>query len=149
MLLADVAGAAVSAGFIHSCLRKTADLAAGVVRLIRTLITAARVAGFDETTLRAGPAGQKMYVHGAFTGQLRSSSDDGGSSNGFDAGQRAALAALGIMRVPGSAALHAEEELLRAVPDLQRVGTSVRPPCGPDEHDCLRQLNEAGVGIEC
>jgi len=66
-LIADVAGAAVSAGFIHSCLRKAASLAAEVVRLIRTLITAARVAGFDETTLRAGPAGQKKYVHGAFT----------------------------------------------------------------------------------
>ncbi len=66
-LIADVAGAAVSAGFIHSCLRKAASLAAEVVRLIRTLITAARVAGFDETTLRAGPAGQRKYVHGAFT----------------------------------------------------------------------------------
>jgi transposase len=38
-----------------------------VVRLIRTLITAAAVAGFDETTLRSGPAGDKKYVHGAFT----------------------------------------------------------------------------------
>jgi hypothetical protein len=27
------------------------------------------VAGFDETTLRAGPAGQKKYVLGAFTEQ--------------------------------------------------------------------------------
>ena len=66
-LIADVAGTAVSAGFIHSCLRTAADLAAGVVRLIRTLITAAAVAGFDETTLRSGPAGEKKYVHGAFT----------------------------------------------------------------------------------
>ena len=62
-------GAPVSSGFIHSCLRKAAALAADVVRLIRTLITAARVAGFDETTLRAGPAGQKKYVLGAFTEQ--------------------------------------------------------------------------------
>jgi hypothetical protein len=37
------------------------------VALIRALITAARVAGFDETTLRSGPAGEKKYVHGAFT----------------------------------------------------------------------------------
>jgi transposase len=66
-LIADVAGADVSAGFIHSCLRKAADLAADVVRLIATLITAAAVAGFDETTLRSGPAGEKKYVHGAFT----------------------------------------------------------------------------------
>ena len=68
-LIADVAGAQVSAGFIHSCLRTAADLAADVIKLIRTLITAAHVAGFDETTLRAGPAGQKKYVLGAFTGQ--------------------------------------------------------------------------------
>ncbi len=66
-LIADVAGAAVSDGFIHSCLRQAAGLAAEVVRLIRTLITAAAVAGFDETTLRSGPAGEKKYVHGAFT----------------------------------------------------------------------------------
>ena len=68
-LIADVTGAAVSAGFVHSCLRQAASLAADVVWLIRTLITAAAVAGFDETTLRAGPAGGKKYVHGAFTEQ--------------------------------------------------------------------------------
>lgn len=66
-LIAGVAGAAVSEGFIHSCLARAASLAAGVVRLIRALITAAPVAGFDETTLRSGPAGEKKYVHGAFT----------------------------------------------------------------------------------
>jgi len=66
-LIADVTGAAVSAGFVHSCLRAAADLVAGVIRLIAALITAAHVAGFDETTLRAGPAGQKKYVLGAFT----------------------------------------------------------------------------------
>jgi transposase len=68
-LISDVTGAAVSAGFAHSCLRQAASLAAEVVRLIRALITAAAVAGFDETTLRSGPAGDKKYVHGAFTGQ--------------------------------------------------------------------------------
>jgi transposase len=61
-LIADVTGAAVSDGFIHSCLRQAASLAAEVVRLIRALITAAAVAGFDETTLRSGPAGEKKYV---------------------------------------------------------------------------------------
>ena len=68
-LIADVAGAAVSDGFIHSCLRQAAGVAAEVVRLIRALITAAAVAGFDETTLRSGPAGEKKYVYGAFTEQ--------------------------------------------------------------------------------
>jgi transposase len=67
-LLSDVAGAEVSAGFVHSCLKKASRLAAGTVALIRKLIAASPVAGFDETTLRAGPAGVKQYVHGAFTG---------------------------------------------------------------------------------
>ena len=40
-----------------------------MVGLIRALITAAPVAGFDETTLRSGQAGGKKYVHGAFTEQ--------------------------------------------------------------------------------
>ncbi|MGH3192228.1 MAG: IS66 family transposase [Streptosporangiaceae bacterium] len=67
LLLADVAGAEVSDGFIHSCLRKAASALAGVIKWIKTLITAAAVAGFDETTLRAGKAGVKKYVQGAFT----------------------------------------------------------------------------------
>jgi hypothetical protein len=66
-LIADVTGAAVSDGFVHSCLAKAASLAGEVTALIRALITAAPVAGFDETTLRSGPAGEKKYVHGAFT----------------------------------------------------------------------------------
>jgi transposase len=66
-LIADVTGARVSAGFIHSCLAKAAGAVADVVKLIKTLITAAYVAGFDETTLRSGPAGQKRYVLAAVT----------------------------------------------------------------------------------
>jgi hypothetical protein len=66
-LLADVAGAEVSDGFIHSCLRKAASALAGVIDLIKTLITAAAVAGFDETTLRAGAKGTRKFVQGAFT----------------------------------------------------------------------------------
>ncbi len=66
-LIEDATGAAVSDGFIHSCLATAAGAIADVVKLIKTLITAAYVAGFDETTLRAGRAGQKKYVLGAFT----------------------------------------------------------------------------------
>jgi transposase len=66
-LIADLTGARVSAGFIHSCLAKAADVIADVLKLIRTLITAAHVAGFDETTLRCGPAGTKKYVQAAVT----------------------------------------------------------------------------------
>ena len=66
-LIADVTGARVSVGFICSCLAKAAEVIAGVVKLIKTLITAAAVAGFDETTLRCGPAGSKKYVLAAVT----------------------------------------------------------------------------------
>jgi len=65
--IADVTGALVPDGFVHSCPRQAASLAGEVVALTRTLITAARVAGFDETTLRSGPAGEKKYARGAFT----------------------------------------------------------------------------------
>ena len=57
----------VSAGFVHSCLARAACVVADVVRLIKTLITAAHVAGFDETTLRCGPAGGRKYVLAAVT----------------------------------------------------------------------------------
>jgi hypothetical protein len=67
LLIADVTGALVSEGFVHSCLARAASLLKDVIALIRDLITASAVAGFDETTLRSGPAGEKKYVHGAFT----------------------------------------------------------------------------------
>ena len=67
LLIADVTGALVSDGFVHSCLARAASLLTDVVALIRVLVTASAVAGFDETTLRSGPAGEKKYVHGAFT----------------------------------------------------------------------------------
>ena len=66
-LIADVTGAVVPAGFIHSCLARAAGKVTVPVQAIRDLITAAPVAGFDETTLRAGPAGVRKYVLGAFT----------------------------------------------------------------------------------
>jgi transposase len=66
-LIADVTGARVSVGFVHSCLARAAAVMADVVKLIKTLITAAYVAGFDETTLRCGPAGTRKYVLAAVT----------------------------------------------------------------------------------
>ena len=38
-----------------------------MVKLIKTMITAADVAGFDETTLRCGPTRAKKYVLAAVT----------------------------------------------------------------------------------
>ena len=36
---------------------------------VTTLIIAAKVVGFDETTLRSAAVGEKKFVHGAFTGR--------------------------------------------------------------------------------
>jgi transposase len=66
-LIADVTGAEVPAGFVHSCLARAAEVLTDVVKLIKTLITAAYVAGFDEITLRCGAAGTRKYVLAAVT----------------------------------------------------------------------------------
>jgi RHS repeat-associated protein len=71
-----------------------------------------------------------------------------GSSNGFDKGQRAAADRLGVQRVPSRKGAHAEENLLREVPELKRAGTSKRAPCGAGEHNCAAQLERAGVEID-
>jgi RHS repeat-associated protein len=71
-----------------------------------------------------------------------------GSSNGFDRGQRAAAEKLGVRCVRCKGDNHAEENLLREVPDLRKVGTSKRSPCGPGEHNCRGQLEQRGVKIE-
>lgn len=66
-LIADLTGARPSAGFIHGMLTRVAEAVKDVVTLIRTLITAAYVVGFDETVVRVGAAGTKKYVLSAST----------------------------------------------------------------------------------
>jgi hypothetical protein len=67
-LIADVCGGAgPSEGFVHGMLARCARAVAEVVAVIKTLITAAHVVGFDETTVRCGPAGAKKYVLSAST----------------------------------------------------------------------------------
>jgi transposase len=67
-LIADLCGGAgPSDGFVHGMLSRCATAVSEVVAVIRTLITMARVVGFDETTLRCGPAGTKKYVLSAST----------------------------------------------------------------------------------
>ena len=68
-LIADLAGAAVSAGFVHKILAAVAAAVAEVVKGIKTLITLAAVVHFDETTLRSGKAGATGYVWSASTGR--------------------------------------------------------------------------------
>ena len=67
-LIADLTGGTgPSTGFCHGMLTRCATAVRGTVALIKTLVTAAYVVGFDETTLRAGPAGRKRYVLSAST----------------------------------------------------------------------------------
>jgi hypothetical protein len=70
------------------------------------------------------------------------------SSNGLDAGQRAMAQELGLTIVKSAAGRHAEENLLDSVPDLIRVGTDKRYPCGSAEHNCLQQLRDRGIIID-
>lgn len=68
-LIADLAGTAVSAGFVHKILAAVAAAVTDVVKAVKALITLAAVVCFDETTIRAGAAGQKGYVWSASTGR--------------------------------------------------------------------------------
>jgi transposase len=62
-LIADLTGgAAPSAGFAHGMLSRCAAVPGEVVKLIKTVVITVAVAGFDETTIRCGPAGQKKYI---------------------------------------------------------------------------------------
>jgi hypothetical protein len=62
-LIADLTGgAAPSTGFVHGLLARCAAVLGEVVTLIKTAVTLAAVAGFDETVIRCGPAGRKKYV---------------------------------------------------------------------------------------
>jgi hypothetical protein len=67
-LIADLTGGTgPSDGLVHGMLTRCARTVAGVVTVIKTLITRSPVVGFDETTLRCGQAGQKRYVLSAST----------------------------------------------------------------------------------
>ncbi|GAB3681618.1 IS66 family transposase [Saccharopolyspora tripterygii] len=68
-LIADLTGGkGPSGGFVHGMLTRCARATDEVVNTIRSLITMAHVAGFDETTLRVGPAGStRKYVLSAST----------------------------------------------------------------------------------
>ena len=72
-----------------------------------------------------------------------------GSSNGFDNGQAEMADNLGIRRVPSIFGQHAEENLVSdnegSLWPLERVGTDVRDPCGPDENDCAGMLDDLGT----
>jgi transposase len=67
-LIGDLTGSTgPSSGFVHGMLARCAAAVRPTVALIKRLITLASVVGFDETTLRVGPAGHKRYVLSAST----------------------------------------------------------------------------------
>ena len=70
-LIADLTGGTgPSTGFAHGLLARCATAVRQTVTTIKALITLAHVVGFDETTLRAGPAGAKRHVLSAVTDRL-------------------------------------------------------------------------------
>jgi hypothetical protein len=56
---------------------------------------------------------------------------------------------LNIRRVPSIFGQHAEENLVSdndgSLWPLERVGTDVRDPCGPDENNCAAILDSRGI----
>ncbi|EEF78359.1 RHS repeat-associated core domain-containing protein, partial [Phocaeicola coprophilus] len=77
------------------------------------------------------------------------------SSNGLDPGQVAKCQELGVTPLNTSTVhvngqnLHAEEVLLKNVENLKTVATWKRMPCGPGEHNCMQQLKDLGIKVEC
>ena len=69
-LIADVTGAAPSAGWVHWLLARTAAVLAEVVATIKMLITLSYVVHLDETPIRCGSAGAKQVVWVAATGRF-------------------------------------------------------------------------------
>jgi transposase len=63
----ELTGARVSTGWLHSLLALGADAVEDSVAEIEDRIAASKVVGFDETTLRVGPKGEKRYVLSAST----------------------------------------------------------------------------------
>lgn len=67
-LISDLSGGTgPSAGFVHGMITRCASAVRPVLTRIKELIIRAPVAGFDETTLRAGAVGRKRYVLSAST----------------------------------------------------------------------------------
>jgi len=71
-IVASVAGARPSDGWVHALLARAARAVAAANRVIRALIITARVVCGDETPVRAGPGPQwrKKYLHVACTSLL-------------------------------------------------------------------------------
>jgi len=67
LLIADLTGITPSVGYLHSTLARGAAALETSVARIKDEISTAPVVGFDETTLRVGAAGRKMYVLSANT----------------------------------------------------------------------------------
>jgi hypothetical protein len=128
-----------------------AKLGGNALRLLLKSVAAEETASLRSLASQVRVAGQHLAARNQRTIAVGVDSKGNlfaGSSSGFDKGQRAVLNELGITRVAGSGKLHAEEELMREVPDLWRIGTSVRMPCGPAEHNCALQLLLRGVVVE-
>ena len=66
-LIADLTGAKPSAGYVHAMLARGATALTEATNTIRAQIIASPVVGFDETTLRVGPAGAQKHVLSANT----------------------------------------------------------------------------------
>ena len=142
--VAGLAKSAVRRGFARLLRRGASDV---VEAAAAPAAARGRLTGLANEIREAGSV-QARSRRTIAVGEDASGGLHAGSSNGFDAGQREAADRLGVRRVPSRRGTHAEEDLLREVPGLRRVGTSRRAPCGPGEHNCAGQLQQAGVEVD-
>jgi len=114
--------------------------------------TAPSLSSLAEQIRTAGRPGAAVNQRTIAVGEDAAGNLYAGSSGGFDAGQRAAADALGLTRVPSRTvageAMHAEEDLVGAVPDPQRVRTSGGSPYGASAHIVASMLDDLGVTVD-
>jgi transposase len=135
-LVADLAGGTgPPAGFCHGMLSRCAAVLADVIKLIKAAVTLAEVAGFDETPLRCGPAGQKKYVLSGSTETAVAyylGGRDLGSFEAFGilpsfAGSRCTTATPATSTVPGRTSPDTRHAVLTC-PATTRTRPSATPP---------------------
>lgn len=105
--------------------------------------------GYAQQIREAGLHPASVNERTIAVGQDAAGNLSAGSSNGFDAGQRAMADSLNIRRAPNLFGKHAEENLISDYEGklwpLERVGTDPQGPCGPTWHDCAGQLGNLGI----
>jgi hypothetical protein len=132
----------------HDFYVRIADTAV-LVHNINQFCDIATLKGYARQIREAGDHVRAVEERVIAVGQDEGGNLVAGSSNGFDAGQRAMADSLGIRTVTNHLGQHAEEDLISdnegSLWPLKRVGADPQAPCGIDRNDCAGQLGRLGI----